>query len=139
MFFSKALRNSVLARLSGMKERDEREVQITGRALKSSYLGSMTILLCLLSISFIQITFSKKSVDHLKPGELPRSISLGYAAKLADPDAIVMKKEGYDIYIQYNGVPLSTIALIMILLIWQIVSYRYVSQKALRLPDNSAS
>jgi hypothetical protein len=137
MFFSKALRNSVLARLSGMKERDEREVQIAGRALKSSYLGSMTILLCLLSISFIQITFSKKSADHLKPGELPRSISLGYNCKLSDSDALTVKKEGYDIYIQYNGVPLSTTALIMILLIWQIVSYRYVSRKALRLPESS--
>ncbi|MBN1907606.1 MAG: hypothetical protein JW927_21180, partial [Deltaproteobacteria bacterium] len=90
MFFSKSLRNSVLARLSGMKERDEREIQIVGKALKSTYLSSMTILLCLLSISFIQVTFSKKSADHLLPGELPRSISLGYAAKLSDPEAIVL-------------------------------------------------
>jgi Zn-dependent protease with chaperone function len=69
MFFSKALRNSVLARLSGMKERDEREVQIVGSALKSTYLSSMTILLCLLSISFIQVTFSKKYADNLSPVE----------------------------------------------------------------------
>lgn len=139
MFFSKALRNTVLARLSGMKERDEREVQIVGKALKSTYLGSMTILLCLLSISFIQITFSKKSADHLAPGELPRSISLGYAATLFDTDAIVVKKEGYDIYIQYNGVPLSTTSVILFFVIWQIASYRYVSRKALRLPESSDS
>jgi hypothetical protein len=36
MFFSKNLRNTVLVKLSGMKERDEREVQIVGKALKSS-------------------------------------------------------------------------------------------------------
>lgn len=139
MFFLKALRSSVLARLSGMKERDEREVQIVGKALKSTYLSSMTILLCLLSISFIQVTFSKKSADNLRPGELPRTLSLGYNAKLSESDAIVTKKEGYDIYIQYNGVPLSTTALIMFLLIWQIVSYRYASRKALRLPEGSDS
>jgi hypothetical protein len=139
MFFSKALRNSVLARLSGMKERDEREVQIVGRALKSTYLSSMTILLCLLSISFIQVTFSKKSADNLSPGELPRSISFGYKYKLSDSDALIIKKEGYDIYVQYNGVPLSTTSVILFLIIWQIVSYRYVSRKALRLPDSSDS
>ena len=48
MFFSKKLRNDVLSKLSGMKERDEREVQIVGKALKSTYLSTMTILLFLL-------------------------------------------------------------------------------------------
>ena len=139
MFFSQALRNSVLARLSGMRERDEREVQIVGKALKSTYLSSMTILLCLLSISFIQVTFSRKSPDNLSPGELPRAISLGYKAKLSDSEAIVTKKEGYDIFFQYNGVPLSTTALILFLLIWQIVSYRYVSRKALKVPEGQDS
>lgn len=139
MFFSNALRNSVLARLSGMKERDEREVQIVGRAMKSTYLSSMTILLCLLSISFIQVTFSKKSEDNLSPGELPRSISFGYKYKLSDSDALIIKKEGYDIYVQYNGVPLSTTSLILFLVIWQIAFYRYVSRKALRSPESPDS
>ncbi len=135
MFFSKNLRNTVLARLSGMKERDEREVQIVGKALKSSYLTTMTILLCLLSISFIQITFAKKSPANLGPRELSGSISLGFYAEFSDPEALVTKKDGYDIYFQYNDVPLSTSSLVIFLLIWQIASYRYVSRRALRLPE----
>jgi hypothetical protein len=63
MFFSKRLRNDVLAKLSGMKERDEREVQIVGKALKATYLSTMTILLFLLIISLFDIRVEKKSVD----------------------------------------------------------------------------
>ncbi len=134
MIFSAKLRNTVLVKLSGIKERDEREVQIVGKALKSSYLTGMTILLCLLSISFLQVTITKKSPDNLAPGELQRSIQLGFHAELTDSDAIITGKEGYDIYYQYNDVPFSVPSLILLMLVWQIASYRYVSRKALKHP-----
>ena len=78
MFFSQALRNSVLAKLSGIKERDEREAQIVGKALKSSYLTSMTILLLLLSVSFVRIEIGRVSNDILEPGELRGYIQFGF-------------------------------------------------------------
>ena len=51
MFFSKNTREILVKKLSGIKERDEREVQIVGKAFRASYLGTMTILLFVLFIS----------------------------------------------------------------------------------------
>ena len=61
LFFSEKNRGVVLKKLSGIKERDEREVQIMGRALKSSYLTTMTILFFLLFISLDKI------ISHTMP------------------------------------------------------------------------
>jgi len=135
MFFSKGLRNDVLSKLSGMKERDEREVQIVGKALKSTYLSTMTILLFLLIISLFNIHVEKKSVDSVKPGQLRNSISMGF--DIIDRNALITKKEGYDEYFEINDLPISSSALIFILMLWQIFSYRHVTRRALRLPESS--
>jgi hypothetical protein len=139
MFFSRRLRNDVLAKLSGMKERDEREVQIVGKALKSTYLSTMTILLFLLIISLFDIHVEKKSVDSVEPGQLRNSGSIHLGFDIIDHNAVITQKEGYDEYFDLNDLPISSSTLIILLILWQIFSYRHVTQKALRLPESSGS
>ena len=141
MFFSKKLRNDVLTKLSGIKERDEREVQIVGRALKSTYLSTMTILLFLLIISLFNIQVEKKSVDNVDPAQKYNSkmimIHLGF--DIIDHNAVITQKEGSDEYFEINDLPISSSTLIILLILWQIFSYRHITQKALRLPESSDS
>ena len=134
MFFSKNNRDVVLKKLSGIKEKDEREVQITGKALKSSYLSSMTILLFLLLISLFEVEAVRKSADNVEPGQLRGSISLHIGFKVLNSDAIIIQKEGYDWKILIEDLAISSSTLITILLVWQIVSYRYVSKRSFKLP-----
>ncbi len=137
MFFSKGLRNDVLSKLSGMKERDEREVQIVGRALKSTYLSTMTILLFLLIISLFNIHIEKRSVEKDDPGKLNNSISVAF--DIIDHNNLITKKEGYDEYFELNDLPVSSSTLIIFLILWQIFSYRYVTRKALKFSESSDS
>lgn len=150
MFFSKNNREIFLKKLSGIKERDEREVQIAGKALRANYLSTMTILLFLLFISLFHMEFSVKSADNVEPDKPPNSLSLrigyhfldsnetlsiGFEYHFLDSDAIITQSEGYDDFFKFHGIPVSTSGLILILLIWQIVSYRYISKRSLKMPD----
>lgn len=135
MFFSGRLRTDVLSKLSGIKERDEREVQIVGKALKSTYLSTMTILLFLLIISLFNIHFEKKSVDSVEPGQLRNSLSISMGFKIIDHNAFITEKDGYDEYFEINDLPISSSALIIILMLWQIFTYRHITRRELKLYD----
>ena len=135
MFFSKNNREAFLKKLSGIKERDEREVKIVGRALRASYLSTMTILLFLLFINLFYVEYSVKSVDNVESGQPRGSLIFTIGIQPLDSDAIITQKEGYDTYFKYKGSPLSTPTLILILVIWQIVSFRVVSWRASKVPD----
>ena len=136
MFFSQTNRDIILLRLSGLKEKDERETQITGKALKSSYLTTMTILLFLLFISLFSVHVSKKSAHNVEPGQKSGLLSLGIKFQFLDSEAaIVTQKEGYDLYFELNNIPISPTTLILILLLWQIVSYRFVAWRLSKIPD----
>ena len=128
MFFSKNNREIVLKKLSGIKERDEREVQVVGKALRASYLTTMTILLFLFLISLFHVAIAIESFDHVEPGKPPGYYSLGFQfdSDFLDPDAVITQKEGYDHYLELNGIPVTTPNVILILLVWQIVSFRVV-------------
>ena len=133
MFFSGRLRTDVLSKLSGMKERDEREVQIVGRALKSTYLSTMTILLFLLTISLFNIHFEKKSLDSIEPGQLRNSVSIYLGFDIIDNNNVITQKEGYDEYFELNDLPISSSTLIILLILWQIFSYRHITRRAFKL------
>lgn len=135
MFFSGRFRNDVLAKLSGMKERDEREVQIVGKTLKSIYLSTMTILLFLLIISLFNIHVEKKSVDSVEPGQLRNTVSIGLGFDIIDHNALITQKEGCDEYFEINDLPVSSSTFILLLILWQIFSYRHVTRRSFKLSD----
>ena len=135
LFFSKTNREFILKKLSGMKERDEREVLIVGKALKASYLTTMTILFFLLFISLFDIRAHTKSADNDEPYQPPELIYIHIGFEFIDSNAIITQKEGYDEYFEINDLPISSSTLIIILLLWQVASYRYVSRRSLKIPD----
>ena len=135
MFFSRNNREIFLKRLSGIKERDEREVQIVGKALRVSYLSTMTILLFLLFISLFYVEYNIKSADNVELGQQRSSLAFGVEFSFLYPHGLVKQREGYDYFFSYRGLPLPTHTVILLLLVWQIVSYRFVSRRALKVPD----
>ena len=135
LFFSRKNRESFFKMLSGIKERDEREVQIVGKALRVSYLSTMTILLFLLFISLFYVEYNIKSADNVELGQQRSSLAFGVEFSFLYPHGLVKQREGYDYFFSYRGLPLPTHTVILLLLVWQIVSYRFVSRRALRVPD----
>ena len=133
MFFSKSLRNEVLARLSGIKERDEREVQIVGKALKSTYLTTLTLLLFLLFISLFYVHIGKKERSCIEQGQKPIELAIKLEFHLIDSNTVITQKPGFEKYFEMNDLPLSSSTLILILLLWQVYSYRRISRRALKM------
>ena len=96
MFFSRNNRETFFKKLSGIKERDEREVQIVGKAFRTSYITTMTILLFLLFMSLFYVYYHRKSPDNVEPGEFPAYISFSVGFAFLDSEAFITQKEGYD-------------------------------------------
>lgn len=136
MFFLRNTREIFIKKLSGIKERDEREVQIVGKALRASYLSAMTILLFLLFMSLIKVeVYEKLDVNAKPPHNKYIAISADIRPEVFNSKAVITQKEGYISYFLYSDIPFSTSGLILILLVWQIVSFRVVSRRALKVPD----
>jgi hypothetical protein len=135
MFFSKNNREIFLKKLSGIKERDEREVQIVGKSMRASYLTTMTILLTFLFLSIFYMEVAVNSADTVESGKERGYYSVGIWYNPITPWAISTEKEGYDSFFGYYGLPISPPTLILILLLWQIVSFRIVSRRALKVPE----
>jgi hypothetical protein len=77
------VQEQTLKRIANLKERDEREEYLTGRASRSSYLSMMSVLIFLLFISILQV-----KVKHVPENEVingkHKIVSIGLGLKLID-------------------------------------------------------
>jgi len=126
LVLSGTFRDGVLARLTFIRERDEREALLTGRATKATLMTSLAILIFLFCLSCFQVSFFKLPPERALDGKT-RGFSLGLNLSLLNnsgekgPDATLKQ---YDVF-SYSGLPISSSAVILLLIAWQIVSYNY--------------
>jgi hypothetical protein len=133
LILSATFRDRVLARLTFIRERDEREALLTGRATKTTLMTSLAILIFLFCLSCFQVSFFK-----LPPGEAldgkTRGFSLGLKFSLlkdfeANRTDTALRR--YDVY-SYDGLPVSSSAIILLLIVWQVVSYNCTMRRLTR-------
>jgi hypothetical protein len=127
------LRSQVIARITFMRERDEREAFLTGRATKATFLTSLAILIFLFWMACFQISFYRVPPDKAIDGKTGRvSLGIGFcllesAERERHADAI--QKE----YIfNYKGLPLSSQTIILLMILWQIGYYNYSMRRLLK-------
>jgi hypothetical protein len=126
LIISEPFRDHILARLTFIRERDEREAILTGKATRTTFLTSLAILIFLFFLSCFQVSVGKLSPEKAVDGK-HHYISLGIGFKLLDSHTSGMTKdttENEDIF-SYTCLPLSSTTLILILILWQIISYNY--------------
>lgn len=129
MLFSNKLRDIVMAKLAGMKERDERESSVAGNAAKFSFLSTFAIVLFCIVFSITTFTVKKhpKDVDG-KRG----MISIGFDAKFFDKTAMTIKTEGDAEIYSYNSLPLTKPFILLLILVWQLGSYHLIARRELK-------
>lgn len=133
MVFSSKFRESVLVKLTLIKERDEREVFLTGRAAKEVLLTSIAILIFLFCLSCFEVSLYRLPPDQIVDGKT-RAISLGVKFELFD-HATMKNSDGSlqkESILAYSGLPFSHSSVIFGLLIWQIISYNYSMKKLMK-------
>ncbi|MDD3845575.1 MAG: hypothetical protein PHC90_04365 [Syntrophorhabdaceae bacterium] len=124
LVLSGPFRDRVLARLTFMRERDERETLLTGRATKTTLMTSLAILIFLFCLSCFQVSFFKLPPDKALDGKT-RGFTLGVGFSLLNESGAMGSNAAlrqYDVF-SYNGLPISSSAIILLLIAWQIVSY----------------
>ena len=133
LLVSASLRNKVLARLTFIREADEREAMLTGKATRTTFLTSLAILIFLFCFSCFQVSLYRVPPEKAVDGKT-RMLTLGLGFKLLEspqPAAADKALQKTDIF-SYTGLPLSSTAVILLLIIWQIISYNYSMQRLIR-------
>jgi len=129
MVIQKNFRDIVLGKAAGIKERDERESIISGEAAKFSFLSTMAILLFFLFLSVFTITIAKHPDGIDKSGKRGHiSIGMNFFPFAND----VPKKKVIDKNLEiftYSGVPLSSSMITLLILLWQLGSYKYIIRR----------
>lgn len=124
LMFSGVFREKVLTKLTFIKERDEREVMLTGKAAKTTMLTTLAILIFLFVLSCLQISFysipSEKGID-----EKATMISCDVKLELLEnfPKDDVQEATQKQTIFAYTGLPISSSAVILGLIVWQVVAY----------------
>ncbi|MBC7540870.1 MAG: hypothetical protein H7281_18765 [Bacteriovorax sp.] len=129
MVFSKTIRDVVMTKLAGMKERDERESVVAGNAAKFSFLSTLALLLFLFIFSVTTFTVNKhpKDLDNKKGTAV-----IGFALNGIDETALVHEVKGEIETFTYKSLPLTKPVIILLLIFWQIGSYHLVARRELR-------
>lgn len=131
---SELFRDKVLAKFTFIRERDEREAIMTGKATKATFLTSLAILIFLFFLSCFQISFYRVAPEKAIDGKtgilsLDFSFNLFESSRQAEPDEALQKKNNI---FSYTGLPVSSTTVIMVLIIWQIAYYNYSIRRLMK-------
>ncbi len=119
-------RDELLAKLAGIKERDERESLIVGKAGKSAFLSTLALLIFLLFLSTVEIRVSKLPPEKAINGK-QHELSIGFAFRSVESEASIRAGGGHLVY--FHGVPLSQSELILVIILWNMGWYYFFSRK----------
>lgn len=133
LMVSEPFRDQVIARITFIRERDEREALLTGKATKATFLTSLAILIFLFCLSCFQVSFYRVPRENAIDGKTG-FISLGLIFKLLEngkqeqPEDAIQKEDIFS----YTGLPVSNSTIILALIIWQIISYNYSMRRLMK-------
>lgn len=129
---SGAFRELALTKLTFMRERDERESMITGKATRITFLTTLAVLVFVFCLSCFQVSVYRVPRERAVNGKTG-IVTLGVRFDLADHSAS-SKESDPDVkhLFFYQGLPVSTPAIILFLILWQIVSYNYWVRRLVR-------
>jgi hypothetical protein len=130
LMISGPFRDQVIARLTFIRERDEREAILTGKAARTTFLTSLAILIFLFCLSCFQVSIYRLPPERAVDGKTG-IVSLGLGFNLLEhskqdrPREIIEKKNIFS----YTGLPVSSTTVILMLIVWQIISYNYLMRR----------
>ena len=127
LMLSGPFRDQVIAKLTFIRERDEREAILTGRATRTTFVTSLAILIFLFCLSCFQVSIYRLPPERAIDGKTGFvSLGLGFSlfehSEQTRPKDAIEKKD--DVF-SYKGLPISSTTVILMLIVWQIISYNY--------------
>jgi hypothetical protein len=126
LIVSGPFRDQVIAKITFIRERDEREAILTGKATKAVFLTSLAFLILLFCLSCFQVSIYRVPLEKAVDGKTGIvSLGLGFNflehGKQDRPEDTIQRKNIFS----YRGLPVSSATIILVLIVWQIISYNY--------------
>jgi len=126
LIFSESFREKVLTKLTFIKERDEREVMLTGKAAKKTMLTTLAILILLFCLSCFQVSVYSIPPEQAIDGKTKViSLDIKFNILASSPNNSSQEILPKQIILDYSGLPVSCSAVILGLIMWQIIAYNY--------------
>lgn len=123
-------RDQVLKRVANIKERDEREQFITGKASRTAFISTLSILSLLLFLSIFQVEVRRLPEDQIVDGKT-KALSIGMKFELFDDPKSEWALEGTSLF-ESKDIPLSKTGIILMALIWLIASFNLSARREMR-------
>lgn len=123
-----SVRENTLRRLANLKERDEREEYITGRASRAAYISTLSLIIFFLFFSLCSISVYRVPKDTMHKENITVNIHMGFS--LWEGSKPENNPEGKVLFASKDIMPSSSTILI-ILLAWQFLIFNYTARKEL--------
>jgi hypothetical protein len=135
LLINSSLRETILSSVARIKERDEREVEISGHAAKFTFFANLALLVCLLFFSSITMSVIKYKDAYINDVGEPKHgrLSMGLSLKSHDKTAIKITNTDDVKELNYNELPLSKPGIIILLIVFQVGMYHLSARKKSRL------
>jgi hypothetical protein len=133
LILSGPFRDQVMARITFIRERDERETLLTGKATRTTFLMTIALLIFLFCLSCFQVSVYRVPPDKAVDGKTGM-ITLGLGFSLLEQgsqDRSATAVERQDIF-TYRGLPLSSASIILLLILWQVVAYNCAMRRLMK-------
>jgi hypothetical protein len=133
LIVSGPFRDQVIAKITFIRERDEREAILTGKATKTAFLTSLAFLILLFCLSCFQVSIYRLPPEKAVNGKTG-IVSLGLGFSFLEPrkqnrtEDMIQRKDIFS----YRGLPFSSATIILMLIIWLIFSYNYSMHRLLK-------
>ena len=123
-------RERTLRRLANLHDRDEREEIITGKASRVAYVSTLSLLIFLLFVSIFTVNITRLPEGQAVNGH-QHTLSIGFHDGLFNKPIVEKDSQG-DVMFESKDIPLSKTAILLIVLVWQLLSYNLAARKELR-------
>lgn len=130
---SAAFREQVLSRIARLRERDEREFMLTGKAARNTMLTTLAVLILLFCLSCFQVAVYRVPADQATDGK-DKVLTLNFQFDLLNelPRTNRFNDADKTDIVAYTGLPVSNSTLILGLIVWQLASYHRLINKELK-------
>ncbi len=120
------VRDNTLRYLANLKERDEREEYITGKASRAAYISTLSLIIFFLFFSLFSLSIYRIPKDQLHKRNITVAIHVGMT--LLEKNKLEIDPRG-EVLFATNNIQLSSSSILIILFAWQILIFNYVARK----------
>ena len=123
LLISGSYRDKTLTKFTAMRERDERELQVTGQAVRMAFLSTLALLLVLMFTSVFSVVVYELPLAEQSTGgthELSMSLNLSLLE-----GASAKTQPQFSNAVGLTQLPLSNLGLLLLVLAWHVLSFRF--------------